>query len=156
MTESSPDDKLDAKKCENDYEANSAANARRFQHPLLMLNAHVAVHAPLVGTGPALSLCCVISAHEALAAEVCAAHVNGALVDAQVGALRVIAHTLATLDTIEGARLTDLIPIIGGEMLRSDLISVDKHHLIVVLRRHIDGHTDGHILVVVPIWFDRI
>ena len=104
MTESCPDTKLEPKKCENDYESDSAANARRSEHPSFMLNAHVTVQTPLVGTWPALPLCCMISAHEALAPEGCAAHVNGALVDAHVGALRVIAHSMATLDTIHGPR----------------------------------------------------
>ena len=67
------------------------------------------VHAPLVGTWPALPLSCMISAHEATAPEVFAADINGALMDAQVWALWVIAHTLAALDTIHGPRprLTD-------------------------------------------------
>ena len=102
---------------------------------MFVLAAHMTVHAPLVGAWPALPLGCMISAHEATAAEVFAADINGALMDAQVAALRVIAHTLATLDTIHGPRLTLM-------MARSNLNIVDVH---LIILRHIDGHTDGHI-----------
>ena len=68
--------------------------------------------------------------------------------DAHVGALWVIAHTLATLDTIHGPRLTLIV------LVRSNLDRVDSH--LIILCRHVDGHTDGHFLIIAPVNFDMI
>ena len=97
----------------------------------------MAVHAPLVRSRPALPFCCVILAHQTVAAKILAAYVNRTSMDSNVRALDIVAHAATSfhpvIDDLIAARLLIIL---------TDLNSINSLR-ICGDNRHADRHVTG-------------
>ena len=136
LTKGSSNAKLEPEHQNDEDNDQDATPSCHLQNSLLMLQADMAVHAPLVRSRPALPFCCVILAHQTVAAKIFAAYVNRTSMDSNVRALDIVAHAATSFQTV----IDDLI---DARLLKlSDLNSVNSLR-ICGDNRHADRHVTG-------------